>query len=128
MATPDHTVSIRNAEQVLAASVGANASLQTEPSVDAGGSRSVTRQVLRDEASGKTTAEFWTIHGAPHAWSGGRPAGSFTDRAGPDATAQLLRFFYAAHARRELTDRLGRIGLSPIRLHGSSTLRARASR
>ena len=90
----DHTVSIKNAEQVLAASVGKTATLQTEaPAEDASGSRKVSLQVLRDSANGKTMAESWTIHGAPHAWSGGRAAGSFTDPSGPDATAQMLRFF-----------------------------------
>ena len=90
----DHTVSIRNAEQVLAASIGPNAPLETAGlPANSSGRRSVTRQVLRDGASGKTVAESWTIHGAPQAWSGGRAAGSFTDQNGPDATAQMLRFF-----------------------------------
>ncbi|MEP6557299.1 MAG: PHB depolymerase family esterase, partial [Burkholderiales bacterium] len=89
----DHTVSIKNAEQVLAASVGENAALQAEARADASGSRKITRTVSRDDTNGKTTAESWTIHGAPHAWSGGRAVGSFTDQSGPDATMQMLRFF-----------------------------------
>jgi poly(hydroxyalkanoate) depolymerase family esterase len=47
---------------------------------------------------GRTLAEQWTVHGAGHAWSGGTPHGSYTDHQGPDACAEILRFF-AEHPR-----------------------------
>ena len=51
-----------------------------------------SRTILTNE-DGLAISEHWNIHGAGHAWSGGSPAGSYTDPRGPDATRELLRFF-----------------------------------
>ena len=80
-----------------------------------GGERRETREVGGrvcriatgfDEA-GRVVYEIWHIDGAGHAWFGGDPRGSWTEREGPDATAEMLRFFLDAAAarkkRRDLT-------------------------
>ncbi|HEV3364645.1 MAG TPA: PHB depolymerase family esterase [Acidimicrobiia bacterium] len=56
-----------------------------------------TRTVYKN-SNGETLIEQWIVHHAGHAWSGGNANGSYTDPRGPDASAQLIRFF-GEHAR-----------------------------
>jgi poly(hydroxyalkanoate) depolymerase family esterase len=56
--------------------------------------RAYTRTVMADGA-GQSVLEQWVVHGAGHAWSGGHASGTFTDPSGPDASAEMIRFFFS---------------------------------
>lgn len=42
--------------------------------------------------TGRPVLEHWRVDGLEHAWSGGRSAGAFVDRDGPDAAELIWRF------------------------------------
>lgn len=50
------------------------------------------RRLVSDE-KGVPQLEYWAVDGLGHAWSGGSPEGSHTERRGPDASREMLRFF-----------------------------------
>jgi poly(hydroxyalkanoate) depolymerase family esterase len=97
----DRTVHPRNAEQLVgqwAAAVDGGASAGMAPRMRvfqdrSASGRAYTRAIYQD-AGGHAVVERWTIHGAGHAWSGGSRNGSHTDPAGPDASREMIRFFF----------------------------------
>jgi poly(hydroxyalkanoate) depolymerase family esterase len=104
----DTTVHPRNAEQLLAyyrteegTSGGRDAAGKPVPPVavrkgQVPDGHTYTRATQRD-AEGRPIMEQWTVHGLGHAWSGGSHAGSYTDPKGPDASAEMVRFFNQQH-------------------------------
>lgn len=78
----DQVVHPANAERIIAGRAGT-------PTASQG--RSAGGRTYRRLADGDT--EVWIVEGAGHAWAGGRPEGSYADPAGPDASAEMVRFF-----------------------------------
>ncbi|MDZ5455940.1 extracellular catalytic domain type 1 short-chain-length polyhydroxyalkanoate depolymerase [Azohydromonas lata] len=87
-----------NGEQAVAACAITTRAAEVEHGSSRGGRR-YTRRTWRN-AAGHPMAEHWSVHGAGHAWAGGRREGSYTDAQGPDATAAMLRFFLAHRLQR----------------------------
>jgi poly(hydroxyalkanoate) depolymerase family esterase len=91
----DGTVAPVNADKIIAARLatagsGGVDSVSTRGAAQ--GARPHTRTV-HTGPDGIVIAESWIVDGAGHAWFGGHPAGSYTDAQGPDASAEMTRFF-----------------------------------
>jgi poly(hydroxyalkanoate) depolymerase family esterase len=89
----DATVHPRNGDYVVAQAMATAADLQTSVEIGHAPGGLAYSRTLHSDASGRKILEQWVVHGGGHAWSGGSPAGSFTDPRGPDATREMLRFF-----------------------------------
>jgi poly(3-hydroxybutyrate) depolymerase len=88
----DTTVSPCNGDQVIAQS-GMTADLRVNVQQGRSPNGRGYSRMLHSDASGSALLEQWIVRGAGHAWSGGSPAGSYTDPLGPDASREMLRFF-----------------------------------
>jgi poly(hydroxyalkanoate) depolymerase family esterase len=99
----DQTVVARNADLIVTQALSAQSnSAQLSVSTCTGSAGGLDHTCTR-YMDGSTTpvVEYWSIHGAGHAWSGGSVQGSFSDTRGADASAEMIRFFFAnARSRR----------------------------
>ena len=97
----DTTVHPRNGERLMAhpdiagGQNGSSPRVRTRQGRVPGG-HEYTRFTYRD-GDGRDIVERWSVHGLGHAWSGGRHPGSYTDPRGPDASAEMVRFFGYHH-------------------------------
>ncbi|WP_062211170.1 PHB depolymerase family esterase [Aureimonas sp. AU12] len=91
----DATVHPSNGERLLV-QAGARSAVSTQVRNGTSASGASFERTVRRDAAGRLRSEHWLLHGAGHAWSGGSPAGTYTDAAGPDASAEMVRFFLEA--------------------------------
>jgi len=104
--TPRTIVFHGDKDSTVKASNGAAITRQAVASFEAGAGplRQVTREGVGPVSRRATVAswldedgvalvEEWVVEGGAHAWFGGDAAGSYTDVAGPDASAEIVRFF-----------------------------------
>jgi poly(hydroxyalkanoate) depolymerase family esterase len=91
----DTTVAPINAEKLIASRAAAGDITRSDESITTRGDgmRSHSRTTYANH-DGTIVLEAWIIHGGGHAWSGGSPAGSYTDPHGPNASAEMIRFFF----------------------------------
>jgi poly(hydroxyalkanoate) depolymerase family esterase len=87
----DNIVHPSNAANMVEAEIGGESVEHAEAGHAT--NRAHTRTVTRDK-TGAVVVEQWLVHGSGHAWSGGSPDGTYTDPHGPDASQEMLRFFF----------------------------------
>ena len=93
----DATVALSNGDAIVARALGAATQdlLRTQRIEPASATSRGYTSIAYLTPDGRPRVEQWTLHGAAHAWSGGHPQGSYTEAQGPDASAQMVRFFLA---------------------------------
>ncbi|WP_227419453.1 extracellular catalytic domain type 1 short-chain-length polyhydroxyalkanoate depolymerase [Roseitranquillus sediminis] len=89
----DATVHPSNGNSIITRARRGAAKTQQARGTSRGGRKYAT--TVTHGPAGVPATEHWLIEGAGHAWSGGSAAGSYTDPAGPDASAEMVRFFLA---------------------------------
>jgi poly(hydroxyalkanoate) depolymerase family esterase len=93
----DHTVDVRNGAAIVEQAtrrVGERSLCSSVQEGVAADGRTFSR-TLYTNAANQPVVEHWLLHRAGHAWSGGSPRGSFADPCGPDASAEMIRFFFS---------------------------------
>jgi poly(hydroxyalkanoate) depolymerase family esterase len=91
----DTTVAPINAEKLIASRVAAgDITRNDEPTTTQAHAKHSHTRTTHANREGTIVLETWIIHGGGHAWSGGSPAGSYTDPHGPNASAEMIRFFF----------------------------------
>ena len=90
----DRTVNPANADDVLEQFDPAGTSAQYETTFEKSAMGLSYAKSVHANDQGTATFEKWLVHGAGHAWSGGSSHGSYTEPRGPDASREMIRFFF----------------------------------
>jgi poly(hydroxyalkanoate) depolymerase family esterase len=90
----DPVVHPHNGDAVAAQALGSATGLRRTTEYGRAPGGHAYSRVIYAEPEGRAICEQWTIVGAGHAWAGGSPSGSHTDPQGPDASKEMLRFFF----------------------------------
>jgi poly(hydroxyalkanoate) depolymerase family esterase len=95
----DATVHPSNGDAVArqATGEGPGQTIETRQHGEAGGRKFAVQRCTA--TTGEPMSEHWTIEGLGHAWSGGQSEGSYADPQGPDASAEMIRFFFDLSAK-----------------------------
>ena len=91
----DHTVNLRNGNGIVEHATATRAGLRKSVQQGAAPGGQTYERTVYSDAADRPVVEQWVLHGAGHAWSGGSPSGSYTQADGPDASAEMVRFFFA---------------------------------
>ena len=90
----DAIVAPVNADKLIAARLAVgDVTGREQPATTNGDGGRPYRRTMHSNSHGAAVAESWIVQGGGHAWFGGSSVGSYTDSRGPDASAEMLRFF-----------------------------------
>lgn len=99
----DHTVNPANGDAIVRQTVRdwpASAALSRESQILISRDGMTSERTIYRQAGGQVALESWLIRNGGHRWSGGDARGSHTDVNGPDASAEIMRFFLeTGHSR-----------------------------
>jgi poly(hydroxyalkanoate) depolymerase family esterase len=95
----DTTVDSVNADKLIATRLAADSIGLDEPTTTSGDRGHRYTRTVHHNLDGVPIAECWIVHGGGHAWYGGSPLGSHADSRGPDASAEMIRFFCLHRSR-----------------------------